>query len=247
MYQGLPTFTLLTLSTNTSQSQLQAGSTNIISIGLSVNGNVGSHSKINVELPKDSFILSKTNSNNITIVSEDERYYYLAMAVTCPSFCANLSQLLELTATNSYYVRKQPTSMIIYIQYDGIAISQSYTMAPLGHVPLPVPSVTLSRNTSVGGMPVNLTISYKLVDSNSDSSYGNVEVCISSNISYSKYSNLQYAYAQYSNGSSAQYRQIDTVSFTNYPSNGSLTVTLPSPYSSSPLTNLLTIIGKNTL
>ena len=69
LYQGLPTFTLLTINTtatNILQSQLQAATNNNITINLTVNGNVGGASKINLQLPKDSFIYNNNNNNNST-------------------------------------------------------------------------------------------------------------------------------------------------------------------------------------
>lgn len=167
LYQGLTTFIPIEISmasSSFSQSQLQAGSGNILATVVSFTGNVGNGTKISVQLPKDSFIFSTLANSNVVLSSEDPYYYYILIPTTCNAFgCINFNQQFNLIAINNFYVKKQTNNIIIFAQYDGLAASQSYIVAPTSHIPLSLPALDLRRNTSIGANYVSISIKFNLI------------------------------------------------------------------------------------
>jgi hypothetical protein len=248
----LKSFTLVGIfltGSSFNQSQLVSGQNNTLSIGLSLNGNLGKGAQIAVNLPKDSFTISASNNPNITISNEDSNYYYILIPTTCKvsSGCPNFFQKFSLLVTNVYYVKKQANAVIISAEYDTYPSSQSYIVQSTNHVPMNLPNLTLTRNSSVGASFVHIEMQFNLTSSNMVNkpdffNFGQISIDLSNSISSPKYPNTVYSFLQ-QNATSSQFQQVTGVTFII--NNQNVTFIIPPLSSNASATSMISIIGKN--
>jgi hypothetical protein len=70
IYPNLQSFTLIPViqsASSFSQSSLQTGSTNTLSLNLSISGNIGKSTKIVCLIPKDAYVYTSTSNTNINL------------------------------------------------------------------------------------------------------------------------------------------------------------------------------------